>query len=76
MAFESNVQGVAMNVGSGTNISIKEIANLISPKQVHSPRRAGDAEVTLADISRIKHLLGWQPKVSFADGLKELMQQS
>jgi UDP-glucose 4-epimerase len=75
-AYASDVEGTVMNVGSGTNISIQEIANLISPHQVHLSRRTGDAEVTLADISRIKSLLGWQPKISFAEGLGGLLEES
>jgi UDP-glucose 4-epimerase len=73
-AYSSAVEGVAMNVGSGTNISIQEIADLISPHQVRLPRRAGDAEVTLAAIDRIRHLLGWEPRIAFADGLKRLLE--
>jgi UDP-glucose 4-epimerase len=71
-ACDSDVAGTVMNVGSGTNISIQEIADMISPDQVRLPRRKGDAEVTLADISRIRRLLGWEPKVSFSEGLKKL----
>ena len=72
-AYESAVVGMALNVGSGTNISIQEIADLISTKQVRAPRRAGDAEVTLADIGKITRLLKWTPRMSFADGLKQLL---
>jgi len=71
-AYRSDVEGTVMNVGSGTNLSIQEIADMISPRQVHLPRRAGDAEATLADISRIRQLLGWEPRMSFAEGLKQL----
>ncbi|HUB09394.1 MAG TPA: NAD-dependent epimerase/dehydratase family protein [Myxococcales bacterium] len=73
-AFRSAAQGVACNVGSATNHSVKEIADMISPKQVHLPRRAGDAEITLADISRARELLGWQPRIRFEDGLRELVE--
>jgi nucleoside-diphosphate-sugar epimerase len=73
-AYASDVEGMALNVGSGTNVSIQEIADLISSDQVHLPRRAGDAEVTLADISRITKLLNWTPRMNFADGLKQLME--
>ncbi len=73
-AFKSEVEAIAMNVGSGVNISIQEMADLISPRQEHMERRAGDAEVTLADISRIRQLLDWEPKVAFADGLKQLLE--
>jgi nucleoside-diphosphate-sugar epimerase len=73
-AFESDVRGETFNVGSGANISIKELADLITPNQIVMPRRAGDAMETLADISHIRAKLGWEPKVSFADGLHQMME--
>jgi UDP-glucose 4-epimerase len=75
-AYAGDATGQVFNVGSGANISIQEIADLISPRQVHLPRRAGDAEVTLADITRIRQRLGWQPRVPFVEGLRELMRES
>ena len=72
-AFEGAARGQAFNVGSGTNISVKELADLISSNQKFGPRRAGDAEDTLADLTRVRAGLGWEPKVSFEDGLRELM---
>jgi nucleoside-diphosphate-sugar epimerase len=72
-AYHSAVQDTVLNVGTGTNIAIKEVADMISTKQIFQPRRRGDADITLADISRIKALTGWQPTVRFADGLAELM---
>jgi nucleoside-diphosphate-sugar epimerase len=71
-AYRSPAQGVTLNVGSGKNVSVKELADLVSSEQVHQPRRAGDAEITLADITRIREVLGWQPRVSFEDGVREL----
>jgi len=72
-ALSSTLRGEVFNVGSGTNISVQELADMISPDQVHTEGRKGDSAATLADISRIKAALGWSPRVSFADGLKELM---
>lgn len=72
-AFESNCRHDIFNVGSGTNVSIKELADLISPNQVHEDRRKGDAEVTLADTARIQAALGFIPKVPFKSGVEELM---
>lgn len=71
-AYWSDVQGTVLNVGTGTNHSIKELADLISDRQVYGPRRPGDADITLADISRIKRLLGWRPTIRLEDGLAEL----
>ena len=72
-AYESAAHGEILNVGSGANISIKELAGMISPDQMHTPGRAGDAQATLADISKIKNLLGWSPRIAFLDGLQELL---
>ncbi|WP_321472721.1 NAD-dependent epimerase/dehydratase family protein [uncultured Paludibaculum sp.] len=76
MAFESARRHEIFNVGSGTNTSIKELADMISADQVYGPRRGADALVTLADISRIREALGWQPQVSFETGVRELMAQT
>jgi len=72
-AEEKGIRGEIFNVGSGESISVKALADMISPNQVHTPARQGDAAATLADISKIKARLGWSPKVSFAEGLKELI---
>jgi len=71
-AREKSVRGEVFNVGSGENISVKELADMISPHQIVTEGRKGDSVATLADISKIKAVLGWSPQVSFADGLKEL----
>jgi nucleoside-diphosphate-sugar epimerase len=34
---------------------------------------AADMDITWADISKARRLLGWEPKVSFEDGIKKLM---
>ena len=72
-AYESSLRGEVFNVGSGTNLSVKELADLISPDQVHTDGRKGDSLATLADISRIGAQLGWSPKIAFIEGLKELL---
>ncbi len=71
-AYESDVRGEVLNIGSGTNISVKELAGMISPLQEYGPPRAGDAAETLADLSRTRARLGWEPRIRFADGLREL----
>jgi nucleoside-diphosphate-sugar epimerase len=73
-ALESNLRREVFNVGSGTSLSVKELANMISPNQVHTEGRKGDSLATLADISKIKVALDWTPKISFAEGIKELLR--
>lgn len=72
-AYNSEASGMALNVGSGTDISIKELADLISRKQVFEPRRRGDADITLADISKIQRVLNWKPKIALKEGIKGLL---
>jgi nucleoside-diphosphate-sugar epimerase len=71
-AYESTVHGIRMNVGSGTSISIQALADMISDRQKYGPKRVADADATLADLSRIRQLLEWEPRVSFREGLEEL----
>jgi nucleoside-diphosphate-sugar epimerase len=72
-AQTDGVGGEIFNVGSGESLSVKELADMISPDQTHTPARQGDAAATLADISKIRTRLGWSPRISFAEGLKELI---
>ena len=51
------------NIGSGKKLTIKEIANLISPNQVHLEPREGEARNTLANISKAARHLGYKPKM-------------
>ena len=71
-AYESPAHDDTFNVGSGSNISIKELADRISPDQVPGPARAGDSKETLADISHTLSILNWKPVVTLEDGLAEL----
>ncbi|MFH0714664.1 MAG: SDR family NAD(P)-dependent oxidoreductase [Candidatus Diapherotrites archaeon] len=73
----------SFNVGSGKPYSVKEIAQTIialnnaklEPKITFEPRK-GDIRHCFANISKIKSRLGFEPKVSFEAGMKELMQWS
>ena len=62
-SFENHI-GEVFNVGSGKNYYIKEIANVISDNQVHISKRNGEANATLADISKIDSVIGWKPKIN------------
>ena len=67
--------GTAMNVGCGERISLNDVlqiaGELLGTKVEAEYRepRAGDVRDTLADISKAQRLLGYTPKVDFAEGL-------
>jgi nucleoside-diphosphate-sugar epimerase len=69
----------AFNLGSGTRITINQLAELlqeaagIKAKIIHGPPRPGDVRHSLADISAARAAFGFEPAVSLADGLKEYM---
>ncbi|MFX7567098.1 hypothetical protein ABTJ77_19260, partial [Acinetobacter baumannii] len=50
-----------------------QLADFISPNQIHEARRAGDAEITQADIQHIKDKLNWKPEIDFETGMGELL---
>jgi UDP-glucose 4-epimerase len=60
--LEDRCYGQVYNIGSGENISILEIAQMISDNYIHIPPREGEARTTLACIDRVKETLDWQPK--------------
>jgi len=66
----SDVSGEIMNVGSGGHYSVNELAALIGGEKVSIPKRPGEPDCTFADTAKIKKLLNWQPKVSFTEGVK------
>src|SRR3954469_5525465 len=81
LAMESpQAAGHAINVGSGCQFSVLEIADRMSraldkgiiPPQVSGRYRAGDIRHCFADISLARKLLGYEPQVSFEKGLTEL----
>ena len=62
--------GEVFNVGSGKHYSIKEIANAISNFHTHIPERSGEMETTLANIDKIKSVIGWKPEVDVLEWIK------
>jgi UDP-glucose 4-epimerase len=62
------------NLAGGKEVSVNYIADIISDKKVYIPKRPGEPDRSLADISKIKFELNWEPKISIDVGIKMLMQ--
>jgi UDP-glucose 4-epimerase len=72
---ESQKIGEIYNVGSGEPVSVNELVrHLGTPPSVRIPKRPGEPDCTWADISKIRRELGWQPKVSFAEGVRVMRE--
>ena len=62
--------GEVFNIGSGKNYSIKDIADVISDNQVFIPKRSGEMETTLADITKVESVMGWKPEIDVLEWIK------
>jgi UDP-glucose 4-epimerase len=64
-----DIFGEVINIGTGTNINMIELASMINDNwgTIHIPARLGEARETLADIKKARKLLNWQPKVKLED---------
>lgn len=77
MSMESDITHTFFNVGTATNISVLELANIIIDasgldlKPIHGPALEGDVSATLADITHIKQSLNWKPTISIQEWLRE-----
>lgn len=65
-------KGEIINIGAGKNISVNKIAEIIGGEVEYVPARL-EPKHSLADASRAKNLLGWQPTVTIEDGIKEFL---
>ena len=72
-AAESDLSGLALNVGSGDHYSVNRLVELLGGDVVHIPRRPGEPDCTFADIGQIRRLLGWQAQVSLEHGVQTLL---
>ena len=69
-----------INLGNPNELSVREVAELVL-KLTNSrsslelkPLPADDPRVRRPDISKARHLLGWQPKVSLQEGLVQTIE--
>lgn len=72
-AAESDCQNEIMNVGSGRTYSINSLVEILGGDVVYIPKRPGEPDCTWADISKIKNNLDWEPKITFVEGIKVLL---
>jgi nucleoside-diphosphate-sugar epimerase len=72
--------GQVVNVATGSSISLNQL--FASMREIlgssldvaYAPVRSGDVKDSLADITRARNLLGYEPSVSFEAGLKKTIE--
>ena len=68
--------GEIINVGSGKETSVRQLANLVleiahSPAQiVYNPRSGGGVPRMCADLTKAERILNYHPRVGLAEGLR------
>jgi UDP-glucose 4-epimerase len=73
-ASQSEYSCEIFNVGSDNTYSINYLAQLLGGEKQYIPKRPGEPDCTYADITKIKKMLDWKPKVSFEDGVKIMLE--
>ncbi len=78
---QDGADGLAVNVGSGRSVTVEEIARKLAAvlgieiePELTGRYRAGDIRHCFADIARARRLLGFEPRVTLEDGMRELAE--
>jgi UDP-glucose 4-epimerase len=71
------------NIGSGEGVTINRLAHLILElmsredlRPIYAPPRLGDIRHSIADITRARKELGFEPKLGLEVGIKELIRHN
>lgn len=81
LAYEcETAAGRVLNVGSGNAMTVQEVAEQLAAQlakphlkpEITRKYRAGDIRHCFADTGEAARTLGYQPRVQFADGLRDL----
>ena len=68
LIMEQGRNGDIYNIGTGQTVSVQELADAVSQRQVRVPDRIGAVGVTCADITRLQ-ALGYLPTIKVLDWL-------
>ncbi len=80
LAPESDDVHRPVNIGNPHELTVLEIAETIlrlsgsSSRIVFEPLPEDDPKVRRPDISRARHLLGWEPRVALEEGLRRTIE--
>ena len=79
LALKSRATGI-FNIACGKRISLNEIIALLNKilnkniKPIYQSARKGDIKHSLADISKARKILKYQPKIGLEEGLKKTIE--
>lgn len=73
-AAASEISGEAFNIGSGGHYTVNRIVELLGGERVAIPKRPGEPDITFADATKFRSATGWEPEVTFDDGIAILLE--
>jgi UDP-glucose 4-epimerase len=73
-AANSGLRDEVFNLGSGGTYSVNELCRLLGGPVLNIPKRPGEPDCTFADTSKVQRMLGWQPRTSFEDGVRVMLE--
>ncbi|MEM9082088.1 MAG: NAD-dependent epimerase/dehydratase family protein [Planctomycetota bacterium] len=80
-AAPDRLNGQVVNIGCGQATTISRLVRRLAdrlgvdrPQVEHAPDRAGDVRHSHADIAAAKNLLGYEPVLTFEQGLDQMLQ--
>jgi UDP-glucose 4-epimerase len=74
--------GATLNLGTGVGTSVNQIFRTLrgllgfEGEPVYEAPRPGEVQKSVLDARRAREVLGWEPKVTFADGLARTVEWS
>jgi UDP-glucose 4-epimerase len=77
----SGVHGAIINIGSGAETSINELLSTLGQvaqrqsEVLYNPQASGGIARIVADLSRARQLIDYQPRVSLREGLRRLLRE-
>jgi len=83
LALESPVDRdrFVINIGTGKEVAIKDIPGYLTAnghfeykRPVHVKQRIGEVDRLICDPALAKEVLGWEPGISFPEGIDELIE--
>ena len=74
-AAQTPIAGAVFNIGCNNPQSVNRLVELLEGDVVYVPKRPGEPNITWANTSKITSQLGWQPQVSFEQGVARILEE-
>jgi len=80
LCLRSDLGAEILNCASGQGTSVNELAETVASlcpgvRREYLPAREGDIRYSVGDISKARDLLGFSPRISFKEGMREFFTE-